>query len=48
MARDMVPGTLISSMRVTKPNPGILDLPVSILQFFGFEKPAQMVGSSIY
>jgi predicted AlkP superfamily phosphohydrolase/phosphomutase len=48
MARDAVPGTLISSVRINKPNPGILDLPVSILRFFGIEKPAQMVGSSIF
>jgi predicted AlkP superfamily phosphohydrolase/phosphomutase len=48
MARDAVPGTLISSVPIRKTNPGILDLPVSILRFFGIEKPAQMVGSSIF
>ena len=48
MARDLVPGSLFSSHRVSKATPSILDLPVSILEFFGIEKPEQMVGSSIY
>ncbi|MCP4664627.1 MAG: twin-arginine translocation signal domain-containing protein [bacterium] len=48
MARDLVPGTLFSSRPVVKADPSILDLPVSILEFFGIEKPSQMVGSSIF
>jgi len=48
MARDLVPGTLLSSRPVRKPNPEILDLPVSILEFFGIERPVPMVGSSIF
>ncbi len=48
MARDLVPGTLVSSRKVAKQHPSILDLPVTILDFFGVEKPEQMVGSSIY
>jgi len=48
MARDLVPGTLMSSVRVNEPNPNILDLPVSILRFFGIEKPPQMVGRAIF
>ena len=48
MARDLVPGSLFSSHKVSKANPSILDLPVSILEFFGIDKPEQMVGSSIY
>jgi predicted AlkP superfamily phosphohydrolase/phosphomutase len=48
MARDLVPGTLLSSRPVRKPNPAIVDLPVTILEFFGIEKPAPMVGSSIF
>ena len=48
MARDLVPGSLFSSHKVSKATPSILDLPVSILEFFGVEKPEQMVGSSIY
>ncbi len=48
MARDLVPGTLLSSRKVGKANPNILDLPVTILEFFGVEKPEQMVGSSIF
>jgi predicted AlkP superfamily phosphohydrolase/phosphomutase len=48
MARDLVPGTLLSSRRTAKAEPSILDLPVSILEFFGVETPQQMVGSSIF
>ena len=48
MARDLVPGSLFSSQKVAKGSPSILDLPVSILEFFGIEKPEQMVGSSIF
>jgi len=48
MARDLVPGSLFSSHKVAKGKPSILDLPVSILEFFGIEKPEQMVGSSIF
>jgi len=48
MARDLVPGTLMSSQKVAKAHTSILDLPVSILEFFGVDKPEQMVGSSIF
>ncbi len=48
MARDSVPGSLFSSRKVAKANPSILDLPVTILEFFGIAKPGQMEGSSIY
>ena len=48
MARDLVPGTLLSSKKVAREHTSILDLPVTILDFFGVEKPSQMVGSSIF
>jgi bisphosphoglycerate-independent phosphoglycerate mutase (AlkP superfamily) len=48
MARDLVPGTLMSSRAVNKNAPSILDLPVTILEWFGLPKPEQMVGSSIF
>jgi len=48
MARDLVPGCLFSSRRLTKRDPSIMDLPVTILEFFGISKPEQMVGSSIF
>jgi predicted AlkP superfamily phosphohydrolase/phosphomutase len=48
MARDLVPGTLFSSQPVRKAKPNIVDLPVSILDFFGIERPAQMDGRSIF
>ena len=48
MACDLVPGSLFSSRKVTRANPSILDLPVTLLEFFGVKKPEQMVGTSIY
>ncbi len=48
MARDLVPGTLLSSKPVPRTGNSILDLPVTILEHFGVEKPEQMVGSSIF
>ncbi len=47
MARDLVPGSLFASRAVTSQNPSILDLPVSILKWFGIDKPAQMNGQAI-
>jgi bisphosphoglycerate-independent phosphoglycerate mutase (AlkP superfamily) len=47
MSRDMVPGSLFMSRGFTRAEPTILDLPVTILDFFGFERPAQMVGRSL-
>ena len=44
MAREMVPGTLISSRKLKRPDPTILDLPVSILDFFGIERAASDAG----
>jgi predicted AlkP superfamily phosphohydrolase/phosphomutase len=48
MAKDAVPGTLFSSRPVAKADPSILDLPVTILEFFGVDRPAQMEGRSIF
>jgi len=48
MARDLVPGSLFSSRAIMGSNPTILDLPVTILDFFGVEKPPQMVGRSLF
>jgi predicted AlkP superfamily phosphohydrolase/phosphomutase len=47
MARDLVPGSLFSSREVRRPDPDIVDLPVTILDFFGIEKPPQMIGRSL-
>lgn len=48
MSRDLVPGTLLMSRAFSRSNPSILDLPVTILDFFGFDKPEQMVGKSLF
>jgi len=47
MARDLVPGSLFSSRRTAAQDPNILDLPVTILDWFGVPKPEQMVGRSL-
>jgi predicted AlkP superfamily phosphohydrolase/phosphomutase len=47
MSRDMVPGSLFMSRGFSRATPTILDLPVTILDFFGFERPEQMVGRSL-
>jgi predicted AlkP superfamily phosphohydrolase/phosphomutase len=48
MARDLVPGTLFSSRRIAARDPNIVDLPVTILEWFGIDRPPQMEGSSIF
>lgn len=48
MSRDMVPGSLFMSRQISRQEPSILDLPVTILDFFGFERPEQMVGRSLF
>jgi len=48
MACDLVPGTLFSSRPASVRDPGIVDLPVTILEHFGIARPPQMVGRSIF
>lgn len=48
MATELVPGTLFISRAVRSASPQITDLPVTILDFFGFEKPEQMIGRSLF
>ena len=47
MAKDLVPGVLFSSRAINTERPEILDLPVTILEFFGIGKPGQMVGKNL-
>lgn len=47
MARDLVPGTLFSSRAIRKQVPNIMDLPATILEFFGVQTPPDMDGTSI-
>jgi hypothetical protein len=47
MARDLVPGTVMASRRLAPGDPSILDLPVTILDWFGVPKPEAMVGRSL-
>ncbi len=47
MARDLVPGTLFASRRLKRTEATILDLPVTILDYFGIPKPPEMEGESL-
>ncbi len=47
MARDLVPGSLFASMPMVRAGPNIVDLPVTILDYFGIDKPSEMVGKSL-
>jgi predicted AlkP superfamily phosphohydrolase/phosphomutase len=44
---DLVPGTLLTSRPVTRSRASILDLPVTLLAWFGVGRPEQMVGRSL-
>ena len=48
MAPELVPGSLFLSRPVAKQDPNIVDLPVTILEFFGIERPEQMIGRSLF
>lgn len=48
MAHDHVPGVLFSNKVVTKPNPSLHDIPVTILSAFGVEVPPTMVGGDLF
>jgi predicted AlkP superfamily phosphohydrolase/phosphomutase len=43
-----VPGVLLGTRRARVPDPGLKDLPVTILGLFGLQAPAQMTGRDIY
>jgi predicted AlkP superfamily phosphohydrolase/phosphomutase len=47
MARDLVPGTFLSNRPVPGGRADMLDLPVTILDFFGVPPPGQMTGRSL-
>jgi hypothetical protein len=48
MAPELVPGSLFMSKQIAKSEPNIVDLPVTILEYFGIEKPEQMTGRSLF
>jgi hypothetical protein len=48
MACDLVPGALLSSRPLTRPRPSLLDLPVTLLDWFGIPRPERMVGCSLF
>lgn len=47
MARDLVPGCLFSSRPVRNQDPNIVDLPTTILDFFGVAKPFGLQGETL-
>jgi predicted AlkP superfamily phosphohydrolase/phosphomutase len=48
MAHELVPGTLLASRPVTLSRPSLLDLPVTLLEWFGLGRPSEMVGRSLF
>jgi len=48
MAAEEVPGILLANRPVLKQNPGLVDLPVTILEIFGIPRPEAMVGASLF
>ncbi|RPJ43169.1 MAG: hypothetical protein EHM19_09180, partial [Candidatus Latescibacterota bacterium] len=48
MSRDLIPGSLFASSKLPGGEANILDLPVTILDYFGIPKPPQMVGKSLF
>jgi predicted AlkP superfamily phosphohydrolase/phosphomutase len=44
---NVVPGILFSNMRITKENPGLVDLGPTVLDLFGIDTPNHMVGRSL-
>ena len=48
MAADEVPGIIISSRRIDKPAPELLDMAPTFLKLYGLEPLPEMVGSPIY
>ena len=48
MAADEVPGVIISSRKIDKANPELLDLAPTFLKLFGLDPLPEMVGSSIF
>ncbi|MCB9385278.1 MAG: alkaline phosphatase family protein [Bryobacterales bacterium] len=48
MAPELVPGSVFLSRNIARKDPNIVDLPVTILEFFGIEKPEQMTGRSLF
>ncbi len=47
MARDLVPGCLFSSHAIAEAAPNIIDLPTTILGFFGLPRPFSMQGDAL-
>ncbi len=48
MACELIPGSLFSSRPVAKSDSNIVDLPVTILEWFGIPRPEEMVGRSVF
>ena len=48
MASDEVPGVLLANRKITAAAPWLADVPVTILNFFGLSKSAEMIGQSVF
>ena len=48
MASEEVPGVLFANHEVKLKNPKLYDLPVTILELFGLERPSDMIGKNLF
>jgi len=48
MSAEEVPGSLFASRQVKLLDPSLVDLPVTILELFGIERPQQMIGRNLF
>ncbi len=48
MAAEVVPGSLLANRPVKLSDPKLYDLPVTILELFGIERPKDMIGHNIF
>jgi len=48
IAADEVPGILLANRPILRDDPALVDMAPTILQLFGIEPPAAMVGGSVF
>ena len=47
-AAGEVPGILVSSLPLVLADPGLADIPVTVLRYYGLEPPPAMAGLSVW
>ena len=48
MDHTLVPGILLSNRHIEAGDPRLIDLPVTILNLYGIERPGQMAGRALF